>query len=78
MKKMKKYIVIALCFVPFFAIGQKTWTLQQCVDTALAKNRNVKQQSLMKKTKEIAYQQARNNLLPNLNASASQNFNFGR
>ncbi len=78
MKKMKKYIVIALIFVPFFAFGQKTWTLQQCVDTALSNNRNVKQQALNKQTKAIAYEQARQNLLPNLNASANQNWNFGR
>ena len=75
---MKKYIVIALFFVPYFAIGQSTWTLQQCVDTALANNRNVKQQALTKQTKAIAYEQARHNLLPNLNASVNQNWNFGR
>jgi len=48
------------------------------VDTALANNRTVKQQALAKKNKDIAYEQARKNLLPNLNASASQNWNFGR
>ena len=58
--------------------AQKPWTLQQCVDTALANNRNVKQQALTKKTREIAYIQARQNLLPNLNASAGQSWNFGR
>ena len=58
--------------------AQKPWTLQQCVDTALANNRNVKQQGLTRKTKEIAYNQARNNLLPNLNAGIGQNFGFGR
>ena len=57
---------------------QRSWTLQQCVDTALANNRTVKQQTLTKKNKEIAYEQARQNLLPSLNASASQNWNFGR
>ncbi len=58
--------------------AQKPWTLQQCVDTALTNNRNVKQQALAKKNKEIAYDQARKNLLPNLNASANQNWYFGR
>ena len=41
-------------------------------------NRNIKQQQLSYKAKEIAYAQAKANLLPNLNASAGQNFNFGR
>jgi len=48
------------------------------VDTALANNRNIKQKELTRKTNEIAYQQARNNLLPNLNGSASQGWSFGR
>jgi len=77
-KHMKKYIVIALFFVPLFAAAQQPLTIQQCVDTALANNRNVKQQALTKQTREIAYEQARHNLLPNLNASANQNWNFGR
>lgn len=78
---MKNKIVIilgVLLITSSFVSAQKSWTLQQCVDTALANNRNVKQQALTKKTKEIAYQQARQNLLPDLNASASQNFYFGR
>ncbi len=75
---MKKTSIIALLFVPLFMMAQKPWTLQQCVDTALANNRTVKQQTLAKKNKDIAYEQARQNLLPNLNASASQNWNFGR
>jgi len=76
--KIKSYISVLLLFMPFLAGAQQAWTLQQCVDTALANNRNVKQQMLTKQTKEIAYQQARQNLLPNLNASANQNFVFGR
>ncbi len=75
---MKKNIIIALLFLPLLTMAQKPWTLQQCVDTALAKNRNVKQLALTKKTREIAYQQARNNMLPNLNAGIGQNFGFGR
>ncbi|MEI8087119.1 MAG: TolC family protein [Paludibacter sp.] len=75
---MKKYIVIALFFVPLFVAAQQPFTIQQCVDTALANNRNVKQQALTKQTRAIAYEQARMNLLPNLNASANQNWNFGR
>ncbi|MFZ4723838.1 MAG: TolC family protein [Paludibacter sp.] len=75
---MKKYIVIIALLMPLLAMAEKPWTLQQCVDTALANNRNVKQQSLMKKNKDIAYEQSRQNLLPNLNASAGQNWNFGR
>ena len=75
---MKKNIISALLFVPLLMMAQKPWTLQQCVDTALTNNRTVKQQALAKNNKDIAYEQARQNLLPNLNASASQNWNFGQ
>lgn len=65
--------------VSFCAEAQsKEWTLQQCVDTAVARNRTVKQQTITKKNREIAYDQARKNLLPNLNASATQNWTYGR
>jgi len=71
-------MVVGALLVTILASAQKPWTLQQCVDTALANNRNVKQQALTRKTREISYQQARMNLLPNLNASAGQSWNFGR
>ena len=58
--------------------AQKKYTLQECIDIALENNRNIKQQELNKQQKEIAYSQARADLLPNLNASAGQNFIFGR
>jgi outer membrane protein len=76
---MKKTSLIIVALITTLLVSaQKPWTLQQCVDTALANNRNVKQQALTKKTREISYQQARQNLLPNLNASAGQSWNFGR
>ncbi len=76
---MKKiFLIIGALLAALMASAQQPWTLQQCVDTALANNRNIKQKELTRKTNEIAYQQARNNLLPNLNGSASQGWSFGR
>jgi len=76
---MKKiFLIIGALLAAFVANAQQPWTLQQCVDTALANNRNIKQKALVRKTNEISYQQARFNLLPDLNASVNQNFNFGR
>jgi len=76
---MRKIILTVTAFlIILFANAQTPWTLQQCIDTALMNNRNIKQNELTKTTKEIAYQQARNNLLPSLNASASQGWSFGR
>lgn len=76
--KTKIYLILGALLVTSLISAQKPWTLQQCVDTALANNRNVKQQTLAKKNKEIEYEQARNNQLPNLNAGLGQNFGFGR
>jgi outer membrane protein len=77
--KTKIYMILGALFVTLLATAQqKAWTLEQCVDTALANNRNVKQKILTRKSNEIAYQQAKNDLLPNLNASAGQYYNFGR
>jgi len=76
--RTKIFLIAGALLVSLVTTAQKPWTLQQCVDTALTNNRNVKQQALNQKNKEIAYDQARKNLLPNLNASANQSWNFGR
>lgn len=62
----------------FPAAAQRKYTLSECIDIAIQNNRNIKQQEINKKQREIAYGQARADLLPNLNASAGQNFSFGR
>lgn len=76
--KRSGLIIIGMICVAISSSAQQQWTLQQCLDSALANNRNVKQQNLVKKQREIAYQQSRQSLLPNLNASVGQNWNFGR
>lgn len=58
--------------------AQQVLSLEQCVDSALTNNRKVKQQGLNVSNSAIEYEQARMDLLPNLNAQAGQNFRFGR
>ena len=60
------------------ATAQKQYTLLECIDIALENNRNIKQQEVNRQQRELAYSQARADLLPNLNANAGQNFVFGR
>lgn len=74
----KYFFIIPILFISFSAHAQNIWTLQQCVDTALVNNRKVKMQSLTKQERDIAYNQARLNLLPDLTAGAGQSFTFGR
>jgi len=75
---MKKYIFIALLFAPLCCFGQHKWTLQQCIDTALVHNWNVKKYDLSGKSKKVAYDQSRQDLLPIVNASVGQDFYYGR
>ena len=76
--KTNYFLTIILIFCTLQISAQRVWTLQECVDTALMNNRNIKQQRLNYKSKVISYNQAKSDRLPNLNASISQNFNFGR
>ena len=73
-----KAIIIAAMLAACVCAGAQTLSLQQCIDTALAHNNQLKQQTYQLRTQEVTYRQARQNLLPNLNASASQSWVFGR
>jgi len=75
---IKKISLIALLFIPLSSFAQKTWTLEQCVDTAWNNNLKIRQQQNTAQNREINYRQARLNLLPSLNGSIGQNFVFGR
>ncbi|RYZ30089.1 MAG: TolC family protein [Chitinophagaceae bacterium] len=54
------------------------FNLQQCIDTALARNIGVKQTGLQAEAQEVNLKQSRANLLPDLNATASHGINQGR
>lgn len=54
------------------------WTLRQCISHALDNNITVKQQDVTRRQNEVELSTARNSRLPDLNASASQNWSFGR
>ncbi|MDD4777462.1 MAG: TolC family protein [Fermentimonas sp.] len=58
--------------------AQQEYTLLECIETALENNRDIKQQELNNQQRMVAYSQARADLLPAVNASAGQNFVFGR
>ena len=76
---MKKIFIITLAVFCWgkYAAAQR-FTLQQCIDTALAKNIGVKQSSLQTEAAQVAWKQARANLLPDLNAGINQGINQGR
>jgi len=77
---MKKIVYILLfTVIPFtFVDGQKIWSLQNCIDYALANNIQVKQQQLNEQLAKISYNQSKLSLAPNLNGDASHAYNNGK
>jgi len=82
MKKIFLSIVLIFFYVAAIAQAdtskQNKLTLQQCVETALANNLDVLQSQLQMESTKIDKDQAKLNLLPNLNASAGQTWSQGR
>jgi outer membrane protein len=74
-----------LCFLGLFVAGfstdsvaQETITLPQAIDRMLQNNLNIKQGALNVATSDVNLRQSRAALLPNLNATNSNNLSFGR
>ncbi|MGZ5191954.1 MAG: TolC family protein, partial [Flavisolibacter sp.] len=67
-----------ILFLSFPALSQKTYTLQECIDSAVAKDIPVKRAGLQTEVAHTNWRQSRYNLLPDLNAGIRQNFNYGR
>lgn len=72
--------VFSFLIVLFFSIAAnaQTYTLQQCIDSALANNIPVKRTGLLAETAGVLRNQSGLNLLPNLTLDASQNLFAGR
>lgn len=78
MKKIAlSFLVFHLSFSPAGAQVQP-WSLRQCCEYALEHNISVKQCENQLRQREVQLSTARNQRLPDLNVSASQNFSFGR
>ena len=77
-RQMKKIIfTLALAFSILSFAQEKKWTLEECVNYALENNISVKQSELDNELAVENIRTAKGNFLPGVNASASQNFNFG-
>lgn len=82
---MKLYLIIASLLIVQFASAQeaststvpKVWTLQDCINYALANNIVVKDAALDRNIAEVDYSKAKSSRLPNLFGSASQSFSNG-
>ena len=77
---MKKFLFsFFICCLPFSPVGAQTpWTLEQCIDYAVEHNIAVKQYEHQLEQRQLQLQTSKAQRLPDLNASAGQNFSFGR
>lgn len=77
---MKRMIIAALvCLIIQGNISaQSKYTLQQCIDTALKNNIDVRQNRLLADAAKVNLKQSRENMLPDLNASLNHGINTGR
>lgn len=72
------FVLLGACLFSVSSWAQmKTWTLEECVNYAMENNISVKQTELDTDIADQNFITARGNFLPNLNANASQNYNFG-
>ena len=78
MKKIS-FLVISAALIPssLFAQG-KLWSLRECCDYAVEHNISIKQQQNQCRQQELQLSTSKNSRLPDLGASAGQNFSFGR
>ncbi|CAM1373866.1 Transporter [Tenacibaculum litopenaei] len=72
-----KIVLLAGLLLSLSATAQKKWTLKDCVDYAVKHNLTIKQNEINVQLAEKDVAIAKGNFLPSLNASASQNVNFG-
>lgn len=76
---MKKIaIILGAAAVALSARAQRTMTLAQCIDYAVANNISVKRYANTVEQQRVQLSTAKNSRLPDLSAGASQSFNFGR
>ena len=78
MKRLFILVVLALLVGLNLLAQQKQWSLRECCDYAVEHNISVKQQENQLRQRELQLETAKSQRLPDLNASAGQNFSFGR
>jgi outer membrane protein len=73
----------ALSTFPLFLFSgqlaaQKAWTLKECIDHAIEHNLTIQQTDITTQQSELGVTRSKAAFLPNLNASGSHQYNFGR
>ncbi len=78
---MKKIYILALLLSAWTSFAQESrgpWTLEECISWAQEHNIRVRQAELAVRQAEVELNTSESSRLPDLNASAGENFSFGR
>lgn len=77
---MKKFLISTALLTTFAAAaqGQEVWSLDQCVEYAIAHNISVRQADLQVSQADLSVTSAKDAFLPNLSGQVNEGFNFGR
>jgi len=78
MKKVFSLVLYAAILSQPTQAQEKQWTLRECCDYAVEHSISIKQRENACRQQELQLSTAKNSRLPDLSASASQNFSFGR
>ncbi len=81
-KKWMKHLNLVITFILFFVLvfnveAQQPWGLQKCIDYSVEHNIQVKQTKLKAESSKSSLQQSRVGIVPDLNASVQDAFQFG-
>lgn len=79
---MRKRLSFIVGFCLLFSLASpaqsNSYTLEQCIETAIRNNIDVKQRELQSRSAEVAYKQSKTNLLPTVNGVVNHGMNQGR
>ena len=73
---VKNYLLVALLVSSLPSFAQKKWTMQECIDYAMANNISLRKSSLQRISTNEDLLASKAQLLPSLNFSTSQNVNY--
>lgn len=74
------FLILLLCIAPITKAqeSKEAWSLRECIDFAINHNLSIKQAGNTITQRELRKETTKWSRLPNLNANASQNWNWGR
>jgi len=75
---IKKVALLLLLSSSLYAQEPKKWTLEECIQYAIAHNIDIKKMALLKENTAVELNTAKMSRLPDLNAGAGQTWSFGR